>query len=71
MRVLFAAALAAAVPASASDPTFRFGVACDGGLPVVIQVEAVRAGVTRLTLHELMEFCAERRPIKHRWQGGA
>ena len=71
MRALVAAALVAAIPASAESPAFRVGVACDGGLPMVIQIEATRPGITQLLLPELLEFCAEKRPIKHRWQGGA
>lgn len=71
MRLALVAALAAAMPMSAQDATFRIGVACEGGLPMVIQIEASRPGVTQLTLPELMEFCAEKRPISHRWQGGA
>ncbi len=36
-----------------------------------VRIEATRPGVTDLTLPELMEFCAAKRPISHRWQGGA
>lgn len=71
MRALVIAALVAAIPASAQDATFRIGVACEGGLPMVIQIEASRPGVTQLTLPELMEFCAAERPQRMRWQGGA
>jgi hypothetical protein len=71
VKLALSLAAALALPVSADDPTFRIGIACDGGLPMVIRIEATRPGVTDLTLPELMEFCAQERPQRMRWQGGA
>ena len=68
MKTALLAAAALAMPA-ADGPAFRIGIGCDGGLPMVVQIEAMRAGVTTLTLPELMEFCQQARPEKQRWQG--
>jgi hypothetical protein len=66
------AGVVAALPVAANDdPPWRFGIACDGGLPMVIQIEATRAGTIEITLVELMQFCADQRPEKTQWQGGA
>lgn len=65
MRPVLIAALLAAVPAAASDPAFRIGIACsDNGVPLLIEIHATRAGQTTLTLEEMLEFCAERKPVK-------
>jgi len=66
MRALAIAALLAAVPASASDPTFRIGIGCsDSGMPLLVEITAARAGYTVLTLEEMLEFCASReKPVK-------
>ncbi len=69
MKLALSLAAALALPVSADAPTFTFSIGCDGGLPVVIQVEAARAGMTRITLVEMLEFCAEARPEKQKWQG--
>jgi hypothetical protein len=66
MRALAIAALLAAVPASASNPTFQLGIGCsDTGMPLVIEITAARAGYTTLTLDEMLDFCASReKPAK-------
>ena len=66
MRALAIAALLAAVPASASDATFRFGIGCsDTGMPILLEITATRAGYTTLSLDEMLEFCASRKePVK-------
>lgn len=71
MKVVLTLAAALAMPVAADDPAFVVGIGCEGGLPMVIQIQAVRPGVTMLTLPDLMAFCAAQRPVKHRWQGGA
>lgn len=65
---LFAAALA--LPIAADGPSFRVQIGCEGGLPMVIQIEATRPDVMAVTLQELMEFCAQARPQRQKWQGG-
>jgi len=65
MRALAIAVLVAAVPASASDPTFRLGIGCsDTGMPLLVEITAARAGYTVVTLEEMLEFCANRQPAK-------
>lgn len=66
---MFAAALA--LPMSADGPSFLVRIGCEGGLPMVIQIESTRPDVMAITLPELMEVCAQIRPEKQQWQGGS
>lgn len=48
MRALVAAALVAAIPASAEGPAITVSIGCDGGMPMLIQIEAKRAASVAL-----------------------
>ena len=66
------AGVVSALPVAANDdPTWRFGIECSGGLPMVIVIEARRPATIEVHLVELMQFCADQRPEKTQWQGGA
>ena len=62
---------ALAMPAVAQAPAFRVAVACDGAMPVGIEVTATRPGSTVITVEELMAFCMLHAPVvpeKQRWR---
>lgn len=67
----FALLTAAALAMPATDgPTFRVGLACDGPMPAVLQIEALRPGALILTLPDLMEACVATMPERARWRVG-
>jgi hypothetical protein len=75
MRALSLAILAAAaMPTAAQAPAFRLGIACDGAMPVAIEIHASRAGSTLVTVEELLAFCMlhapadEPKPVPQRWR---
>ena len=68
MRALVAAALVAAIPAFAEGPALTVSIGCEGGMPMLIQIEAKRAAVATVTLEELLRFCAEPAPQKQKWR---
>jgi hypothetical protein len=56
--VSFVVAGALAMPVAAQAPAFRLGIACDGAMPVAVQITASGPGSTLLHLEELFTFCA-------------
>ena len=67
----FVLGAALAMPVAAQASAFHVAVHCDGAMPVAMDVTAMRAGMTRITVEELMAFCtlhapSEPKPVPQR-----
>lgn len=61
----------AAAPGAAQSPTLRLGIACNGPVPVLLEIEALAPTIVHVLLDELFAYCAREAPTKSHWRAGA
>jgi hypothetical protein len=60
-----------AAPGAAQSPTIRLGIACNGPVPVLLEIEATAPALVHVTVDALFAWCAAEAPTKSKWRAGA